>query len=201
MFPQAVGEVLDHDHGGVDQEADGDGEAAQGHRVEAQPSACRGIAAPSVASGSTARTTSGAADVPEEEHKDERHEEPAQQQRLGHAVQGVGDELPWSYMRVSSIPSGRPGSSSRASRTRATARVAAVGLLHDPQAHVLVALVAGKAAAEGGALAHLGDFAEQDRAPRGLQPERCTASGPAARLPTVTNHPLSWISRTPAAKS
>ena len=159
---QPVGEVLHHDHGGIHQEAHGDGEAAEGHGVEAQPGEVQGDGGAEGGQGQHGQHQQGPAQVPEEDHEDDGHEDPAHQQRQGHPVQGAGDKaaLVVDHRQAHALREALLQLKHRGADALCHLQRGGGGLLHHPQAHVLVAVMPCQAPAEGRCFPDLGDFAQ-----------------------------------------
>jgi hypothetical protein len=87
-----MGEVLHHDHGGIHQEAHGDGEAAQGHGVEAEPREMQRNGGAEGGQGQHREHQQGPADIAQQDDQHQRHEDAAHQERQGDAIEGMGHQ-------------------------------------------------------------------------------------------------------------
>ena len=173
MLMQPVGQVLHHDDGRIHQQAHGDGEAAQGHGVQAQARGLKGDRRAEGGEGQHGDDDEGAPEVAQQDHQHQGDEKTSQEERQADAIQGMGDEVPLVIHQGQHHAFGQ----ALAQLVQGLPRVPGHGqglrrrLSHHPQAHVLVALVAGEAPPEGGTLADLGDIAQENRPAGRLQAE------------------------------
>ena len=84
--------VLDHDDGGVDHGADGDGDAAEAHDVRAEAEKPHSGKRHQDAHGQNENGNQRAAQMQEEDHADERHDGALLQQRAFQRIHGTVDQ-------------------------------------------------------------------------------------------------------------
>jgi hypothetical protein len=85
--------VLDHDHGAVDHDADGDGEPSEGHQVGGDAEPVHRHEGDQGCDDEGCHHDQARSNVPEEKDKDDDHEYDAFQQNLGHGPQCGIDQL------------------------------------------------------------------------------------------------------------